>query len=58
MHVASRAVNGITLEDLAKIAVEKQVSITVTIEPDCETIEMSPWEPFHYACPYGRLQDN
>ena len=52
------AVSALTLEDLAKIAIEKRVSIAVTIEPDREIIEMSPWEPFHYTCPYGQQQDN
>ena len=32
--------------------VEKKIAISIEITPDCENIQIEPWEPFKYNCPY------
>ena len=36
-----------------KAVVEKKIAINIEIIPKCESINIEPWEPFHYNCPYG-----
>ena len=31
---------------------EKKIAINIEITPECESIKIEPWEPFHYNYPY------
>ena len=35
-----------------KAVVEKKIAITIEITPECESINIGPWKPFEYTCPY------
>lgn len=35
-----------------KAVVEKKISISIEITPECESIKIEPWKPFEYTCPY------
>jgi len=35
-----------------KAVVEKKIAINIEITPECASIKIEPWEPFHYNCPY------
>lgn len=39
------------LPQIAALAVEKRVEVTVTISPDNMEIRTSPWAPLQYVCP-------
>lgn len=40
------------LNECFKKVVEEKVEVTLSIEPDRVEIQIQPWKPFTYACPY------
>lgn len=35
-----------------KAVVEKKITIHIEITPEYENIQIEPWKPFEYTCPY------
>lgn len=35
-----------------KAVVEKKITIHIEITPEYESIQIEPWKPFEYTCPY------
>lgn len=46
------SLNDIPLDDLINEVFEKRCEIEVRVSPDGVEINIRPWEPFHYNCPY------
>lgn len=42
----------INIGDLMKKAVENKVEVTINLEPDRAEVQIRPWKPFEYSCPY------
>lgn len=44
--------DNISLDELAKMCIDKKCEVTLNIEPTRCEINITPWKPFVYACPY------
>ena len=44
--------NNLTLAEIMKEVREKQCEVEIHITMEETDITVSPWEPFHYNCPY------
>ena len=42
----------INLDELIDKVVREKISVTINIEPDRTEIQIEPWKPFEYHCPY------
>ena len=45
--------NNLTLAEIMKEVREKQCEVEIHITMEETDITVSPWEPFHYNCPYS-----
>ena len=41
-----------TLKSLATLAAETKSEINIELTPERTTINIAPWKPFEYQCPY------
>ena len=48
----------INFDSLIKKAVKESCEITITVEPGRTEIQIQPWKPFSYTCPYEKRGDS
>lgn len=44
----------INLDELIDRVVREKISVTINVEPDRAEIQIEPWKPFEYRCPYSK----
>lgn len=44
----------IILDELIDKVVHDKISVTINVEPDRAEIQIEPWKPFEYHCPYNK----
>ena len=44
----------VNLGELIDRVVRERISITINVEPDRAEIQIEPWKPFEYHCPYRK----
>ena len=49
---------GFDVNSLAKMAFENKVEISISIDPTRTEINIVPWKPFEYHCPYHGVTTN
>lgn len=43
-----------TFEMLINRVIKDQIEVHLEFTPENTTIEIQPWKPFEYKCPYGK----
>ncbi len=44
----------IILDELIDKVVHDKISVAINVEPDRAEIQIEPWKPFEYHCPYNK----